>query len=61
MPDGKLEALGYKVGRSDNAPTQQAYAMYDVFVAETIEPYARFQTVIDTQLPAFNRHFQEGG
>ena len=61
MPDGKLEALGYKVGRSDNAPTQQAYAMYDEFVAETVEPYARFQEVINNQLPAFNRNFQQAG
>ncbi|MCA0457678.1 MAG: glycosyl hydrolase [Chloroflexi bacterium] len=61
MPDGKLEALGYKVGRSDNAPPQQAYAMYDEFVAETVEPYARFEKVIHETLPAFNQHFQEGG
>ncbi len=61
MPDGKLEALGYKVGRSDNAPTQQAYAMFDEFVAETVEPYARFQQVMTKKLPTFNDHFQAGG
>ena len=61
MPDGKLEALGYKVGRSDNAPTQQAYTMYDEFVAETVEPHARFQHIITELLPTFNRQFQDGG
>ena len=61
MPDGKLEALGYKVGRSDNAPTAQAYAMYDEFVAELEAPFERFQQLVGEAVPAFNRHFQEGG
>ncbi|MEZ4669661.1 MAG: glycosyl hydrolase [Anaerolineae bacterium] len=61
MPDGKLEALGYMVGRSDNAPTVQSYAMYDAFVAELEKPYARFKQLVGEDIPAFNHRFQEGG
>jgi photosystem II stability/assembly factor-like uncharacterized protein len=52
--DGKLQALSYQVARSDNAPTRQAVALWEVLEAQVREQEARFQSVIGDDLSAFN-------
>jgi len=61
MLDGKLNALGYKVARSDDAPTEQAYAMYDEIVEQAEKQFARFQQIVDDGIAAFNRDYADAG
>ncbi len=53
--DGKLQALSYQVARSDNAPTQQAVALWEVLDAQVSEQEARFQQVVAEEIPELNR------
>ncbi len=52
--DGKLQALSYQVARSDNAPTQQAFDLWNVLAAQVTEQEARFESLIADELTAFN-------
>lgn len=61
MIDGKLEALGYKVARSDHAPPRQAYAMYEEYSAEAEIQFTRFRELAAREIAAFNQQFQQLG
>lgn len=59
--DGKLDALGYKVARSDDAPTDQAYAMFEEILAEAEPHLTQLRRVLDDGVAAFNRRYAEAG
>ncbi len=52
--DGKLQALSYQVARSDNAPTQQAFDLWNVLEAQVSVQEARFERLITSELAMFN-------
>jgi hypothetical protein len=51
----KLAALGGVVASSDDAPTEQDYAVYDDLVGRINVQLQRLDQVMKTDLPAFNR------
>ncbi|MBL8130379.1 MAG: glycosyl hydrolase [Anaerolineae bacterium] len=57
--DGKLDLLGYKVMRSDDPPTDQAYAMYEDIMAQVQAQFERFRRLHDDAIPAFNRAYAD--
>jgi hypothetical protein len=57
--NNKLAALGGVVGASDDAPTEQSYAVYEELVAKINAQLGRLDQVMKTDLPAFNRLVRE--
>jgi len=57
--DAKLQSLGFKVARSDNAPTRQMYDMYEELVQRVDEQYERFWTIVEHDIPEFNVGFDQ--
>lgn len=57
--NNKLAALGGVVGSSDDAPTEQDYAVYEEIVAKIDAQLRRLDQVMKTDLPAFNRLVRE--
>jgi hypothetical protein len=53
--NNKLAALGGTVGSSDDAPTEQDYAIYEDLTAKINAQLQRLDQVMKTDLPAFNR------
>jgi photosystem II stability/assembly factor-like uncharacterized protein len=59
--DGKLQALSYQVARSDHAPTQQAYGLWEMLDAQANEQFARFEEFCAREVAAFNSLSSERG
>ena len=53
-PADQLQALGSTVDSSDNAPTQQSYAVFDKLTAPIGEQLAKWKELKDKDLPALN-------
>jgi photosystem II stability/assembly factor-like uncharacterized protein len=53
-PADQLQALGSTVDSSDNAPTQQSYAVFDKLTVPIGEQLAKWQELKDKDLPALN-------
>ena len=53
--NNKLEALGYHVARSDDAPTAQAEELYADLAGRADAQLARFRRVVNEDVAAFNR------
>jgi hypothetical protein len=53
-PADQLQALGSTVDSSDNAPTQQSYAVFDKLTVPIGEQLAKWQELKDKDLPAVN-------
>jgi nucleotide-binding universal stress UspA family protein len=59
--NNKLEALGYHVARSDNAPTAQDRALYDDLAARADRYLEQFRRVLAEDVAAFNHTMQSAG
>jgi hypothetical protein len=53
--NNKLAALGGVVESADAAPTDQAYALYEELSGKIDAQLARYNQIIGTVLPSFNR------
>ena len=53
--NGKLEALGYHVARSDDPPTAQSYALYDDLAGRAAVHLARYREVVGRDVAELNR------
>jgi hypothetical protein len=47
------------VGSADAAPTERAYQVFELLAAELQGDLARLKTLLDAELPAFNRTVKE--
>jgi hypothetical protein len=52
--NNKLEALGYHVARSDDAPTAQDQALFDDLAARADRELARYREVLRDDVAAVN-------
>ncbi|MGI9060661.1 MAG: WD40/YVTN/BNR-like repeat-containing protein [Ktedonobacteraceae bacterium] len=59
--NAKLAALSGTVGSADAAPTRQEYELFDALAARVDVQLKRLQTVIDTDVAAFNNLIREQG
>jgi len=57
--NNKLASLGGVVGSADAAPTDQSYQVFDQLTGELQGYLDRLKTVIETDVPAFNRAARE--
>ncbi|HYU37424.1 MAG TPA: hypothetical protein VEL29_05770, partial [Gemmatimonadales bacterium] len=57
--NNKLASLGGVVGSADAAPTDQSYQVFDQLSGELQGYLDRLKTVIETDVPAFNRAARE--
>jgi hypothetical protein len=57
--NNKLEALGYHVARSDNAPTRQDRALFADLARRADEHLARLREVLEVEVAAFNSAMHE--
>jgi len=53
--NGKLEALGYHVARSDDPPTAQSHALFDDLAGRAEAQLARYRDVVARDIPELNR------
>ena len=53
--NNKLAALGGVVGASDNAPTEQSFAVYDDLTGRIDAQLAKLKAVMAADVPAFNK------
>ena len=57
--NNKLASLGGVVGSADAAPTEQAYQVFDQLAGELQGYLDRLKTLVQTDVPAFNRAARE--
>jgi len=57
--NNKLASLGGVVGSADAPPTDQSYQVFDQLAAELQGHLDRLKTIVETDVPAFNRTVRE--
>jgi len=57
--NNKLAALGGAVGSADAAPTAPSYQVFDLLSGELQGYLDRLRTILDNDVPAFNRAVRE--
>lgn len=59
--NGKIEALGYHVARSDDAPTAQSYALFEDLSGRAEPSLARYREVVTRDIAGLNRLMEGTG
>ena len=55
----RIQAIGYAVARSDNAPTAQSYALFAELAARADHQLELLRAVLDNELVTFNQLFRD--